>query len=641
MTHHLALRRLFLPLVLISVGVAPQTALAQVPGEVSGLVVAPASGLAWSAAAGATFYNVYKGTRADLVSGIPPRCHGYRIPTTSFATPLAPAPGETFVYLVTAESASGEGTPGTGASGPRALLGSCGAVERNHVFNRTGYGWSEWERDRIAALGIDAYIAEQLDPTTIDESTNTELNSRLSTIDPPDNAAELVARQVVGGVYARRQLAEQMGNFWTNHFNTDNAKLSSYFQGLFPRCTTPGVPPQCDASYPLRANQEGALAQDREFDTFQTMAFASSFREILEASAKSPAMIVFLDTITNTATAPNENYAREILELSALGVGGGYTQADVEQLAKVFTGWSLCKKSPANLSDPLAPCIANYWDPLVTGPFVANFQTARHDCVQKVLFAGSGQQVTIASTCGNPAAQVQELETALDAITSHPATPRFISGKILAKFVNDAPDASQIDALVAEWNDASNPHGVGDLREVLRAALTLPAFLDPDRIGSKIKTPLEHFVSGFRAVRGKTDGTSQVFNYLTRAQHLPYLNPVPTGWSESGDDWVDTNNTLERQNFAIKVAAGSAATFGSDPIALLVANGVSTAPGNAVAIVDFLADALFGKALTPVERQAAIDFLNTDDNGNVSSYNNTRIRDAVGFLLGYPQFQEQ
>jgi uncharacterized protein (DUF1800 family) len=278
---------------------------------------------------------------------------------------------------------------------------------------------------------------------------------------------------------------------------------------------------------------------------------------------------------------------------------------------------------------------------VVPGQFVATFQNARHDCSQKVLFSGTAQQVTIAADCGNAAAQVQELEIALDAIASHPATARFISRKLLEKFVDDAPDASQIDALVAEWNDTSNPHGVGDLREVLRAALTSPAFLDPDRIGSKIKTPLEHFVSGFRAIRGKTDGTSQIFNYLARAQHLPYLNPVPTGWPESGDDWVDTNNTLERQNFAISVAAGSATTFGSDPVALLVANGISTAPGNAAAIVDFFVEALFAKALTGAERQAAIDFLNTDNNGVVSAYNNTRIRDVVGFLLGYPQFQEQ
>jgi hypothetical protein len=132
-----------------------------------------------------------------------------------------------------------------------------------------------------------------------------------------------------------------------------------------------------------------------------------------------------------------------------------------------------------------------------------------------------------------------------------------------------------------------------------------------------------------------------VFNYLSRAQHLPYLNTVPTGWPENGEDWLDTNNTLERQNYGIQLGSQSVSNFGSDPITLLAANGVPTAPGNAEAVVDFFADAFFAGALTPAERQEAIDFLNTNDSGSPSAYNNTRIRDLVGFLLGYPQFQEQ
>ena len=179
------------------------------------------------------------------------------------------------------------------------------------------------------------------------------------------------------------------------------------------------------------------------------------------------------------------------------------------------------------------------------------------------------------------------------------------------------------------------------MRELLRAALTSPAFGDPDRVRSKIKTPLEQFVSAFRAIRGKTNGSSQVFNYLTQASYLPYLDSVPTGWPENGNDWLDTNNTLTRQNFGIQLASSTSTTFGSDPLGLLVANGVPTASGNAAVVVDFLADIFFAGALTPAERQSAIDFLNTDDNGVPASYTTTRIKDLVGFLLGFPQFQEQ
>ena len=619
-------------------------ALAQAPGEVQGVGFGDPSTLVWTATAGAAAYDVYRGEVAGLAAGIPGRCHGYRVSGTSLDTPGEPRPGQVHFYLVTAESAAGaEGSAGTDSTGAlRPLRGRCGPVMRDHVLDRIGYGWSEWARDRIATLGsLSAYVDEQLDPASIDESSNTELNSRLAVLEPPDNVAELVARQLVGAVYARRQLSEQLGSFWTNHFNTDNRKVTDQFERLFPPCQSPGVPPQCDPAYPQRAQREAAGTQKAELDAFLAGSFGGRFRELLEASAKSPAMMVFLDTVTNVATAPNENYAREALELYSMGVTGGYTQEDVEELARVFTGWTFCRKAPADAGNALAPCIASYWDSGVPGMWTATFQTGRHDCGNKTLFAGTPQQVVLSSTCGNPSAQVQELEIALDALAAHPSTPRFIATKILERFVADAPEEALVDALVAEWNDAGNPAGIGDVREVIRAALTSPAFLDPDRTGSKVKAPLEHFASAFRALRGRTNGQTQVFNYLTRAQHLPYLNPVPTGWPENGEDWIDTNNTLERQNFGIQLGASSNTSFGSDPLGLLVANGISTAPGNTAAIVDFLADVLFGGALTPAERQEALDFLDTDDSGNPSPYTNARIRDLAGFLLGYPQFQEQ
>ena len=618
--------------------------LAQAPPEAQGVGFGGATTLAWSAASGAAAYDVYRGTLSDLRAGIPARCHIYRTATTTAPAPELPDAMAVDYYLVTAESATGsEGTAGNDSHGvARPLLGHCGPLMRNHALDRAGYGWSEWSRDRIAALGsVASYLNEQLDPSSISEADNTDLSSRLTAIQPAKNSTDLISRQVVGGVYARRQLAEQAGSFWTNHFNTEYRKLAMSFYALFPACSGPGVPPQCDPSYPARANQEAALLQQKEFDTFQSLSFSGTFRQLLDASAKSPAMLVFLDTVTNVVAEPNENYAREILELHSMGVDGGYTQTDVEQLAKVFTGWNFCRKTPTDETDPLRPCITNYWDTAIAGDWVANFLTAKHDCTQKVLFQGTPQQLTIAPTCRNPAAQIQELQTALDAIASHPSTTRFISKEILEKFVTDTPDAAQIDALVLSWNIASNPHGIGDVRELLRAALTSPAFGDPDGVGSKIKTPLEQFVSGFRAIRGKTNGSSQVFNYLTAAQHLPYLNTVPTGWPENGDAWVDTNNMLQRQNFGIQLASSTGTTFGSDPLGLLVANGIPTASGNAAAVVDFLSDVLFAGALTPAERQSAIDFLNTDDNGVPAAYTTARIKDLVGFLLGYPQFQEQ
>jgi uncharacterized protein (DUF1800 family) len=330
-----------------------------------------------------------------------------------------------------------------------------------------------------------------------------------------------------------------------------------------------------------------------------------------------------------------------LLELHTMGVGGGYTQQDVEEGARIFTGWNLCKKLMADIEDPAAPCLSEYWELVPLGRIVATFYQPYHDCGAKTLFAGTPQQVDIPSTCGNPALGYQDASLALDAIAAHPSTKQFISKKILQRFVTDEPTQAMIDVLVTEWDDAGNPHGVGDLREILRAALTLPEFLDPDRTRTKIKTPLEHFTSAMRAIRGTTDGDTFVISYLVQGQHIPHYNPVPTGYPEDGESWIDTTNILTRQNFGVHLAAVSDLAFGSDPIALLNDHGISTAPGNQMAILQFMNDYLFAGTLTQSEFSALFGFLSTNEFGVISPYNDDRLRKTIGMMLGFAQFQEQ
>jgi uncharacterized protein (DUF1800 family) len=624
-----------LALFVLTAGVVP----AQSPGEVTGVGFSDVSTLSWNPVAGADFHHVYRGELQGIHAG---RCHGFELAGPPFGTGAAPPPGEGYFYLVTAESiADGEGTPGSGSDLiERPLIGRCEAVMRNHVVDRLGYGWDEWTRDRVEALGLDAYIAEQLDPLSISELSNIDLQSRLAAISRPESIVHLIQQQVIRAVYARRQLEQQAATFWANHFSTDWTKIAQLYQGAFPPCVG-GEPPQCDPDYPARAYLEASMDQHLELADFRRLAFDGNFREMVEASALSPAMIIYLDTVYSVAGAPNENYPRELMELHTIGVDGGYTQTDVEELSRVITGWTLCKKANTDIHDPLAPCIPEYWDDDVPGRIVATYNVGQHDCTAKTLFAGTPQEFTIPDTCSTPLDGAQDLFTALDHIVAHPSTPRFISRKILERFVTEDPDASLIDALVAVWNDAGNPHGVGDMRAVLEAALTLDVFLDPDRIRSKIKTPFEQFVSSLRAARGRTDGSTGIISFLVTANHIPHYNPVPTGWPELGADWIGTNNYLERQNFVLSLLESVDPDFSVEPIDLLNDNGVTTAPGNAEAIVDFLADAFMGGALTPAERQAAIDFLNTDDTGIPAPYDDARIRDVVALLMGYPQFQEQ
>ena len=630
---------------------APGAALlAQVPPEVPNFRFTSKNTLSWNPAAGADYYNVYRGRLADMKAGTPLQCHAYQVAGTTFATPQDPAVSrEIFLYLVTGESESGEGTPGASSAGvPRTLRGACGPVVAGHVMNRTGFGWGEWSSSRIQTLGIQGYIDEQLNPASINESDNAALNSRLAIHDPPADIYGLAARLVLQAIYGRRQLEQTMTAFWENHFNTYWQKPVDMLISRYPPCDLVAQP-YCDPNFPQNVYREASATQHSETEKFRHLAFNGNFREIVEASAKSAAMIVYLDSIKNVNGRPNENYARELLELSTMGVDGGYTQKDVEQLARILTGWNICKKELANADNPTAPCLTNYWLPSPAGRWVAHFDMSniapgvkRHDCGQKILFEDTPYETTFPATpCVSPQEGVDELDAALDVIAAHPSTPRFISKKILQQLVTDNPTPAMIDALVAVWNNAANPHGIGDLREVTRAALQMAEFRSPDQIGTKIKTPFEHLVAAMRATRGTTDGVSFVFNYLFTAQHIPYYNDAPTGYPETGADWIDTNGTLTRQNVGLTLTSRSNTSFGCDPVALLSAYGISPVPGNEAAIVDFFAKVLFGGALTPADRQTAITFLSTSDSGVVSPLNATRIRDTVGLMLGYPQFQEQ
>jgi uncharacterized protein (DUF1800 family) len=611
------------------------SAAAAPPGEVSGVVVSTTSTITWSPTAGANDYNVYRGLVSWLRSAAGAECHGDEIAATTFTSAGNPPTGEGYYYLVTAESTvDGEGTAGNGTGNvPRPLRGSCDRIMRHHMLERLGYGSDEWSRTRIAALGFQGYIDEQLDPASIDESTNSELQTRRAPLVPPETVEELQAIDIVEAVYARRQLEEQATLFWTNHFNTDAQDSLDYF-GFY------------TALFPFLQYLESARLHDDDRSRFRDLSFNGSFRDIVEASGLGPAMILYLDTDSNVFLAPNENYARELLELHAMGVDGGYTQQDVVQLARVFTGWNVCKKDAAVAADPLAACIPRNLYGTASEPpgiFVSNFRINQHDTGQKILFQGTPYEAIIPSTAGNPSAGINDAQLAFDAIVDHPSTAAFITRKLLQRFVDEAPTQAMVDAVVAVWNDAGNPHGVGDLREVLRAVLAQAAFRDPARVGNKIKTPFEHVVSAFRAVRGKTDGLTAVRSYLSRMSEVFHRNPVPTGYSEIGADWLDTNNLLERQNFGLHMTGQTATAFGADVIGLLNAAGISTAPtpNNAPAIVDFLADVLFGSGLTGAERQKAIDYLNTNDSGVVSNYTDARIRETAGFLMGYAQFLEQ
>jgi uncharacterized protein (DUF1800 family) len=430
-------------------------------------------------------------------------------------------------------------------------------------------------------------------------------------------------RQMTMAVYARRQLEQVVAEFWNNHFSTDFQQVhEAYFTG-----DATGVSRTADAQY-------------REMEHFRWYAFHGNFRDIVEMSALGPAMIPYLDTNENVLGRPNENFARELMELHTMGVDGGYTQTDVREMARVWTGWTLCRKNFSNeltlhvYADPAAACA------IVSGKYTGHFDYTKHDCAAKTLFAGTAQQLNIPSTCngtGQPQQSgINDAYLALDAVANHPSTQRFIATKLLQKFVTETPSLAMIQQVVDRWNLTG-----GDNLEVLKSVLDWTLLMDPDKVSNKIKTPFEQFAATYRATRSDTNDTNlgTLYSYLARMQMLPHQKSEPTGFGELSKDWINTNDLLERQNFAWDVTTRPL-TFFEDIIPLLAANGLSAAspPGS---LVDFYAKVLFGGALTPHERQRLIDFLTSDDSGVPAAVNDDRIRKLVALMLGLAQTMEQ
>jgi uncharacterized protein (DUF1800 family) len=324
---------------------------------------------------------------------------------------------------------------------------------------------------------------------------------------------ELAAQRLTRDIYSTAQLQEVMTDFWLNHFNVFLRKneTTPYYLVSFER----------DVIRPL------ALGK---------------FEDLLEATAHSPAMLLYLDNAEsigpdsqaaeraefNAARKPgnqkkareglNENYARELMELHTLGVNGGYTQADVTQVARILTGWTVDR-------------------PERGGGFV--FNPNRHEPgTKKALgqkFKDHGEQ------------EGREL---LHYLASRPATAQFISRKIAIRFVSDDPPQSLVDRLANTYLSSG-----GDISAVLKALYHSPEFWSTGVYRAKVKTPLEYIVSAVRASDANIDNLRPIANQL-RALGMPLYGCVPpTGYNWKASDWVSTGALVDRMNFALSLAA--------------------------------------------------------------------------------------
>ena len=456
---------------------------------------------------------------------------------------------------------------------PAAILRSAPAITKEqitHVLNRVAFGPRPGDVERVQQMGLKQYIEQQLQPERIDDSrveqslrdfvslrmdngdimqhypepqriarelgfqnpkgqnpsdqaeTRQKVQAylRQNGMQPPQQLVqELTAQKILRAVESERQLQEVMTDFWFNHFNVFIGK---------------GADRWLTTSYEMKAIRPNALGK---------------FKDLLQATAKSPAMLFYLDNHLSASPNPqienlgrrargraradnnvnnnarnrklgiNENYARELMELHTMGVDGGYTQKDVTEVARAFTGWTIDQ-------------------PRQNGEFL--FRPMMHDRGDKVVLGHK-----IKSGGG-----MTDGEQVIDILASHPSTARFIATKLVRRFVSDNPPQSLVDRVAATYMKTD-----GDIREMLRTIFFSDEFMSPSAFAQKTKSPFEYAVSAIRALDGHTTGAPQLAQMIGRMGQPLYQYQAPTGYPDRADEWMSNGTIIERINFAIALAS--------------------------------------------------------------------------------------
>ena len=356
-------------------------------------------------------------------------------------------------------------------------------------------------------------------------------------------SGEMMAQKLLYDVYSRRELLEVMTDFWLNHFNVYDRKND--------------YAPWAIATYERDVIRPHALGK---------------FDDLLVAVAESPAMMEYLDNAQSigpdspavarakdrVATqaragqpAPmakkiadrglNENYARELMELHTLGVDGGYTQHDVTEVAKIFTGWTVDK-------------------PQQGGEFT--FDPRRHEPGTKVVmgktFADNGQQEGL---------------QLLHMLAMKPATARHLSYQLAVKFVSDDPPPALVNRMAASYLKSK-----GDVRVVLRTMFTSPEFWSRDAFRAKVKTPLEFVVSSVRATDTDASHPGALVLALNQLGMPLYGDQPPTGYSNDNTPWVSSSALISRMNFALALASNKLPQLTCDAASLTPNGGTEGNP---------------------------------------------------------------
>ncbi|HET8890376.1 MAG TPA: DUF1800 domain-containing protein [Candidatus Angelobacter sp.] len=424
-------------------------------------------------------------------------------------------------------------------------------------------------------------------------------------IQPQAVLGELAEAKLLRAIYSDRQLDEVMTDFWFNHFNV--------FIGKGPD------------RYMINAYEREVIRPHA----------LGKFKDILAATAKSPAMLFYLDNwqsvgpnselalygpqrrmgrrgrfarprpqqAKNRPSGLNENYAREIMELHTLGVDGGYTQKDVTELAKVLTGWSIEQ-------------------PQLGGGF--RFNERAHE---------PGPKYVLGRKIGEHGEK--EGEEMLDVLAHHPATAKFISRKLAMRFVSDNPPQTLVDRMADTFEKKD-----GDIREVLRTMFRSPEFWAADAYRAKMKTPFEFVASAARASGADIQNALPLVGTLNRMGMPLYAMQPPTGYSMKAEAWVNSSALLNRMNFALQLASGRLPGTSLDPQALIR----GPAPEDPAAALAVLEQSILAGDVSPqthavMQKQLGdpqISQRKLDDADKKPNYGA-----IAGLIMGSPEFQRR
>lgn len=452
-----------------------------------------------------------------------------------------------------------------------------------HLLNRLTWGPRKSDADKLSELGIERYIDWQLDYEAIEDpeidafmrgvpALGMKHDDLQALVEKNYNSVyeDMIWARIYRAAFSERQLYELMVEFWTDHFNIP---LSDYLTEK--------------------------IVDDREVIRKHAL---GKFSDLLYASAKSPAMLLYLNTADSNKEYPNENYAREVMELHTLGVSGGYTEADVKAVARAFTGWTV--------------------DYEVPGMYM--FDERMHDYNEKVVLG-----VTL------PAEQEGQLDglQVLKILADHPSTAKHICRKLCVRFVSDNPPQGIVDSASNVFLDTG-----GDIKKVMRHILTSGDFMRSG--GQKFRRPLDLVVAMVRVTGATFDYPPVLQDPLYALGHIPFGWIPPNGYPDGTAAWLNAGGLLNRWNTAMLIAGAAWDDSGIHIPYDTLLPGASTS--TAAELVDAAVALVLNGSINADDRAQLIEYVT--DEGAASTrmtheHRETKLPALVGLLMSSPYFQ--